>query len=69
MEFSGDYHSFHCYDNADDIINKFGLTLNEKGLINEFDNKQDLLEFANNPDNGLPFVPWYLVKVKKIKST
>ena len=69
MEFSGDYHSFHCYDNADDIINKFGLTLNEKGLINEFDNKRNLLKYANNPDNGLPFVPWYIVKVKKIKST
>lgn len=69
MEFSGDYHSFHCYDNADDMINKFGLRLNERGLINEFDNKQALLEYANNPDNGLPFVPWYLVKVKRIKST
>ena len=69
MEFSGDYHSFHCYDNADEMINKFDLTLNERGLINEFKNKQDLLEYANNPDNGLPFVPWYLVKVKKVKST
>jgi len=68
MEFSGDYHSFHCYDNADDMINKFGLRLNERGLINEFDNKQDLLDYANNPDNGLPFVPWYLVKVKKLNS-
>ena len=69
MEFSGDYHSFHCYDNADDMINKFGLTLNNLGLIEEFEQKEELLDYANNSENGLPFVPWYLVKVKRVNST
>lgn len=67
MECSGDYHSFHCYNISDEIKDKFGVTINEKGLINEFENKQALLDYANNPDNGLPCVPWYLVKVKTVE--
>jgi len=67
VEFSGDYHSFHCYAGSDGLVQKFGLTLNGYGLINEFENKQDVLEYVNNTDeSGFPFVPWYLVKVKKV---
>lgn len=67
MEFSGDYHSFHCYGNSNEIIKKFGLKLNESGLITEFENKQEVLSYANNPENGFPPVPWYLVKVKSFE--
>lgn len=67
IEYSGDYHSFHCYDKADELIEMFGLTLNEKGLFEEFENKKDLLEYANDPVNGLPDFPWYIVRVKALK--
>ncbi|MEL6250990.1 MAG: hypothetical protein AAFR87_03165 [Bacteroidota bacterium] len=67
MEPSGDYHSFHCYDISQDLREKFYFELNEYGLIREVKDKDKLLAYANDPDKSkLPFVPWYLVKVKKI---
>ena len=66
VEATGSYHSFQCYGNIEEIVDKFDLTLNHQGLINEFENKQALLKYANSPESGLPSVPWYLVKVKKV---
>ncbi|MEM8890576.1 MAG: hypothetical protein AAGD28_21545, partial [Bacteroidota bacterium] len=63
----GDYHSFHCYDKSQELREKFQLELNEHGLIKEVEAKDKLLAYANDPDQSkLPFVPWYLVKVKKV---
>lgn len=69
MEPSGDYHSFHCYDKASDLHNKFQLELNDYGLLKEVKSRDRLLAYANDPDQSqLPFVPWYLVKVKQLSA-
>lgn len=67
MEFGGDYHSFHCYDLAEELMQKFKLSLNEHGLIEACTQKEELMAYANTPEeSGLPFIPWYLVKVKRV---
>lgn len=67
IEVGGHYHSFHCYNIWNELAQKFGLTLNQSGLINEFDNKKGVLKYVNNPDNGLPYIYWYLIKVRQIE--
>ena len=67
IEVSGDYHSFHCYDKASDLHEKFQLELNEYGLLKEVKSQDKVLAYANDPDQSqLPFVPWYLVKMKRL---
>ena len=44
------------------------LTVN-MSLVAQENKKEELLDYANNSENGLPFVPWYLVKVKRVNST
>ncbi len=65
VESGGDFHSFHCHDLANELREKFGLELNEFGLIREMKNPQDVIDFMNDENNGFEPVPWYLVKVKK----
>jgi hypothetical protein len=66
LESSGDFHTFHCHDLADDLINRFDLKINDYGLIEKYDNWSDLTSFMNDEDNGFEPVPWYFVKVKLI---
>ncbi|MEO1438405.1 MAG: hypothetical protein AAFV80_22890 [Bacteroidota bacterium] len=66
IEISGAYHSFHCYDCTQELLDKFQLTLNKYGLIDALKNPQQVLDFAHNPENGLPSIPWFLVKVKQV---
>lgn len=35
IEESGDFHSFHCHDLATELTEKFGIEINEFGLIKE----------------------------------
>ena len=67
VELGGNFHSFHCHDLTDELTSKFGIELNEFGLINEIENPKEVVEFMNNEENGCEPVPWYLVKVKKEK--
>jgi hypothetical protein len=66
LESSGDFHTFHCHDLADDLIERFKLTINEFGLIAKCDNWTDLTNYMNDESNGFELVPWYFVKVKLI---
>ncbi len=65
-EFGGNFHSFHCYNLADELIEKFDITINEFGLIEDNDNWTEIVDYANSDDSGYPPIPWFYVKVKKI---
>jgi hypothetical protein len=67
VELGGDFHTFHCHDLADELTSKFGIELNEFGLIQEIENQKEIIDFMNDKENGHEPVPWYLVKVKKEK--
>lgn len=67
MEFGGAFHSFHCFDCSVGLKEKLGIELNANGLIPSDAQRKALLEYAEDQENGLPAVPWYLVKVKEAK--
>jgi hypothetical protein len=67
VEVRGTFHSFHCHDLANELTSKFGIELNEFGLIKEIKNPTEIVDYMNDEENGCEPVPWYLVKVKKEK--
>ena len=66
VELSGDFHTFHCHDLAEELINKFNIHINQYGLIANENNWQQLVEHMNDEENGCESVPWFFVKVKLI---
>ena len=65
FEDSGDFHSFHCHNLATELIEKFGIEINEFGLIKENNQWQEMVTFMNDENNGFASAPWFYVKVKK----
>jgi len=65
IEDSSEFHSFHCHDLASDLIEKFGIQINEYGLISENDNWSEMVEYMNDEKNGFESSPWFYVKVNK----
>jgi len=70
IEMSGDFHSFHCNDLANDLKSKFGLKINEFGLFEKIENWIGIEKFLSDPMNAEE-VPWFYVKVNRMneKST
>ena len=66
IESSGDFHSFHCHDLTRELIEKFGIEINEFGLIGENDKWNEMVEYMNDEKYGFESVPWFYVKVKKV---
>ena len=64
IESSGDFHSFNCHDIADELVEKFGVTINNYGLIDKQRDWKPLTDFMNDEANGHEPVPWYVCKVK-----
>jgi hypothetical protein len=64
IELSGDFHSFNCHDIADELVEKFGVTINIYGLIEEQKDWKPLTDYMNDEANGHEPVPWYVCKVK-----
>ena len=67
IEISGDFHSFHCHQLADELVEKFGLTLNENGLFEDARNQAQVEAFLNADVTGCEPVPWGAAKVKCVK--
>lgn len=65
IEESGDFHSFHCHNLATELIEKFGIEINDFGLIKENNQWQEMVTFMNDENNGFASAPWFYVKVKK----
>ena len=68
VECDGSFHSFYCHDITKELIDKFGLTLNEHGLFENIPDSDLIRDYLNDQETGLEPVPWYIVKVKKIKN-
>ncbi|WP_210485893.1 hypothetical protein [Rufibacter aurantiacus] len=66
IEASGDFHTFHCHDIADDLVDKFGVQINQYGLIANDNNWEKLVEYMNAEENGFEPVLWFFVKVKLV---
>ena len=64
IELSGYFHSFNCHDIADELVEKFGVTINNYGLIDEQKDWKPLTDFMNDEASGHEPVPWYVCKVK-----
>lgn len=68
VEYGGaGFHTFHCHDLTNDLTDKFGLKVNEKGLIESVVNEKELVDYMNDEENGFEPVPWFLVEIFKIK--
>jgi hypothetical protein len=67
IEDGGDFHSFHCHDMSKELIEKFGIEINEYGLINKTDKWKEMVEYMNDDETGCEPVPWYYVKIKRMK--
>jgi len=68
IELGGDFHSFHCHDLLNDFKEKFGIKINEFGLIENYQNWDEIMEYMNDESNGFEPVPWFYIKVNRIKS-
>ncbi len=68
VECDGTFHSFYCHDITKELIDKFGLTLNEHGLFESIPDSDLIRDYLNSQETGLEPVPWYIVKVKKIRN-
>ncbi len=66
IELGGDFHTFYCHDMAEDLRSKFGLEINEYGLIEDCNEWNSLVEYMNAEGTGCEPVPWFYVKVKLI---
>jgi len=67
IEPSGDFHSFHCNDASTALKENFGVVLNPFGLIDNYQNWSDLMNYMNDESNGFEHVPWFYVKVNRIR--
>jgi hypothetical protein len=66
IENSGDFHTFHCHDLADDLEKKFNISVNQYGLYDSIPDFKAISDYMNNEDNGFEPVPWFVVKVKQV---
>lgn len=64
VEFSGDFHTFYCHNMAEELINNFGLKINEYGLLEDYDDWGKITEYMNDNETACEPVPWFYIKVK-----
>lgn len=65
VEIDGSFHSLHCHDLQPVLEEKFNLSFNEYGLIEECADWEPILEYCNDEQAaGLEPVPWFYVKVQ-----
>ncbi len=62
------FHTFHCHDLTNDLKREFGIELNEYGLIEKIRNQKEIVDYMNDEENGFEPVPWFLIKVMKVKN-
>ncbi|TFF36888.1 hypothetical protein [Mucilaginibacter psychrotolerans] len=67
IEWSGDYHTFHCHDLLKVLDEQFNVKVNKFGLLEPLDNWEPLLNYMNDEENGFEPVPWFVVKMKIVK--
>lgn len=70
VECDGSFHSFHCnsIDIQTTLIDTFSLKMNSNGLFEYPENPNKIREYINDPKSFLEPVPYYIVKVKRLKN-
>ena len=66
IEYGGGYHTFYCHDISNDLVERFGLTLNQYGLFDDSPNWQPVTDYMNAEENGFEPVPWFVCKTKLV---
>jgi hypothetical protein len=66
IESGCDFHTFHCHDMSDDLIERFHLTKNQYGLFEDTPDWKPVLDYMNAEETGCEPVPWYLCKLKLV---
>jgi len=66
IEPDGSFHTFYCHDISNDLIKRFGLTINKYVLFEDIKNRQPVLDFMNDEQNGFEPVPWFICKAKLV---
>ena len=66
VEGDGSFHSFYCHGITQELIDKFGLTLNKNGLFDKIIDPKSIRDYLNDQETRVEPVPWYIVKVKLI---
>ncbi len=64
IELGGSFHTIHCHDLQNELINKFEIEFFENGLIKSCENWKMMTDYCNDESNGLEPVPWFYCKVK-----
>lgn len=67
IEYSSDFHTFHCHDISTELTGKFNITINSYGLLNDSANWGQILDYINDEETGLEPVPWFSVKIKLVE--
>lgn len=67
VELGGDFHTFYCNDFSQELTERFGLKINEYGLIDEIAEKKPVTDNMNDEKNGLESVPWFVAKIKEVE--
>lgn len=66
IELDGSFHTFHCYDLANELAQKFNINTNQFGLYDNIPNFQEISEYMNDENNGFEPVPWFVVKTVEV---
>lgn len=69
LELSGEFHSFHCHNMADDLSQRFNLTINQYGLFDPIENWQPVINYMNEDSTACEPAPWGIAKIKQIQLT
>ena len=66
IELDGGFHSFHCHDISDFLVQKFALRPNQYGLFQEVEDWTPILDHMNDQESGYEPVPWFVCKTKLV---
>ncbi|MDB5241563.1 MAG: hypothetical protein JWP57_2188, partial [Spirosoma sp.] len=68
MDIGGSFHSFHCHGMGNELVERFGLTLNKHGLFSHIPDPQIILSYLNSGTARAEPVLWYITKTKRLKT-
>jgi hypothetical protein len=68
VECDGSFHSFYCSNITKTMGDKFSLTANAYGLFDRVENIEAIRLYLNDPKSFLEPLPYYVVKVTRVKN-
>lgn len=68
VECDGSFHSFYCSNITKTLFDKFNIIPNAYGLFDKVENSESVRLYLNDPLSYLEPLPYYVVKVTKVKN-